>query len=151
MSFRPLHGAQESLRNLQEDMANLMQRVWHAGITAGPFDGQEWAPQADLLERSDRYILLLEVPGVDPSSIEVAHLGGTLTVRGEKKSVAGPDEGVRLVRGERRYGTFHRSIELPSGIDPDRIAARCRDGVLEVVLPKSSANMPKSVKIDVAE
>lgn len=149
MNFRPLHGAQESLRNIQDDMSNLMARVWHAGVTAGPFDGQEWAPQADLLERADRYILLLEVPGVDPARIDVTHLGCTLTIRGEKAPFAGVDEGVRMVRGERRYGLFSRSIELPAGIDLDKLTAKCQNGVLEVSLPKAAGHMPKSVKINV--
>ena len=151
MNFRPLHGAQESLRNIQDDMGRLMERVWHAGVVSGPFDGQEWAPQADLLERSDRFILLLEVPGVDASRIDVSHLGSTLTVRGEKKPYAGLDEGVRFIRGERRYGLFSRNIELPPGIDLDKLTATCRDGVLEIILPKSAAHMPKAVKISVGE
>ena len=39
MNFRPLHGAQETLRNIQDDMGRLMERIWHAGLVAGPFDG----------------------------------------------------------------------------------------------------------------
>lgn len=148
MNFRPLQSAQDSLRGIQEDMGRLMERVWHAGVVSGPFDGQEWAPQADLLEAADRYLLLLEVPDVDPARIEVSHVGCVLTIRGEKTPTAGL-EGMRLVRGERRYGLFCRNIELPVGIDVEKLTAKCRDGVLEITLPKSAAHMPKTVKINV--
>lgn len=151
MNFRPLHGAQETLRNIQDDMGRLMERVWHAGLVAGPFDGQEWAPQADLLERSDRFVLLFEVPGVDPEGIEVSHLAGALTIRGDKSPGYGPDEGARLVRGERRYGLFCRTLELPPGIDADKLSARCCNGVLEITLPKAAGQMPKAVKINVQD
>ena len=58
---------------------------------------------------------------------------------------------MRFIRGERRYGLFSRNIELPPGIDLDRLTATCRDGVLEITLPKSAAHMPKAVKISVGD
>lgn len=149
MTFRPLCDAQASIRNLQDEMNHLMERVWHAGVSTGPFDGQAWAPAADLCEQNDRYVVRLEVPGVNADTISVTYAANVLTVRGEKPCPQGMSEGDRVLRGERRYGSFCRNIELPAGIDADRVSAKCQGGVLEISVPKSPASMPKSVRINV--
>ena len=55
MAFRPFEDTQFSLGNLQDEMNKLFERLWHAGVAAGPFDGQKWAPFLDLHEYADRY------------------------------------------------------------------------------------------------
>jgi HSP20 family protein len=140
-----------SLSGLQDEMSRLIERIWHAGVSTGPLDGQQWAPVLDLHEFDDHYTLCVEVPGLDGASVELSYLGGELTLRGEKpkpKTAAGAR---RTLLGERRYGTFCRTIELPDNINADKLSAQCRLGVLEVTIPKSEAGKVKSVKIDVEE
>ena len=151
MSFRPLSDMQFPLGNLQDEMNRLLERFWHKGLSAGPFDGQQWAPAVDLFEHGDHYTLFAEVPGVDPTAIDVTHVGATLTIRGEKQKPEEIVEEDHPLRSERRFGTFCRTIELPGDIDVDRLSAKCHGGVLKVSIPKSEACMAKSIKIDIQE
>jgi HSP20 family protein len=148
MAFRPFQETQLSLSNLQEELNRLFARVWHSGLSTGPFDGQEWAPVVDLEEYPDHYTLHVEIPGVDGNAVEVSHLDRELTIRGEKAKPAGEPD--RLLRRERRFGTFCRTVELPVGIDADRLSARCNNGVLEITIPKSEASRPKAIKINIS-
>jgi len=140
-----------SLSNLQDEMSHLVERVWHAGLSTGPLDGQEWAPAVDMYEGPERYTLYVEVPGVDPDAIDVSYLTGALTIQGEK--VAGPSAGEagRLVRHERRFGKFRRTVELPTDVEADKLFAKYHAGVLEITLPKTKSSVAQSVKIKVDE
>jgi HSP20 family protein len=150
MAFRPLQDVPVSLGNLQDEVNRLFDRVWHSGFSTGPFDGQECAPPIDLYELDDHYTLLVEIAGVDAGTVDLSYVGHTITVRGEKVRPADLADD-RRVRGERRFGTFCRSINLPADIDADRLTAKCQAGVLEITIPKSESSRPKSVKIDVEE
>ena len=114
MTFRPLQDTQLSLSNLQDEMYRLFGRIWHAGLSTGPFDGQKWAPFVDLYEYDDRYTLYAEVPGVEGNEVDLTHIGHALTIRGEKVRPAGLDEDKRPIHGERRFGVFSRTIDLPA-------------------------------------
>lgn len=149
MAFRALQDPQGMLENLQDEMNRVFDRVWHGGLSTGPFDGQSWAPMLDMYEYADRYMILVELPGVDPKTVDVTHVGNTLTIRGERSNPVEGTEYDRAPRRERRFGTFCRSLDLPEDIEADKLAAKCRDGVLEIVVPKPKANVPKTVKIDV--
>jgi HSP20 family protein len=151
MAFRPFQDPQISLGNLQDEFNRLVERVWHAGVSTGPLDGQEWAPVVDLYEHDEGYVLYAEVPGVEANEIDITQTGNTLTIRGEKRRPSGVADKERGIRRERRYGAFCRSVELPPGIDGDRLSARCTGGVLEITLPKKEAYKPKSVRIKVDE
>jgi len=149
MNFRPFSDPQQTLTNLQDEFNRLVERVWHAGVSTGPLDGQEWAPVLDMFEHRDRYTLYAELPGVDANEVEITQAGGSLTIRGEKRRPVVPSDQQRQLRGERRYGSFRRTVSLPEGIDGDRLSARCHAGVLEISIPKSESAKPKSVKIQV--
>ena len=151
MAFRPFQDPQQALGALQEEMNRLFERVWHGGVSTRPFDGQQWAPAVDMYEYPDRYAVYMEVPGVDGRSVDVSHVGGSLTVRGEKRRPADVTDDTSTLRSERRYGVFCRTVELPGGIDTERISAHCQAGVLEITVFKSEASKPKSVRIDVGE
>lgn len=139
------------LNRLQDEMARMVERVWHGGVSTRPFDGQEWAPAVDMVEHPDRYVIYFEVPGVHGNEIEVTHAGGAITVRGKKEPPAELSETVRGMKAERRYGSFMRSVELPADADANRMSARCTSGVLELTVPKSESARPKTVKVTVAE
>ncbi len=151
MAFRPLQDTQLSLAGLQDEFNRLFERVWHAGVSTGPFDGQEWAPVVDLHEYPEHFTLYAEIPGVDSGSVELSYIDDELTIRGEKAKPADVDEPKRCVRCERRFGAFCRTVALPQGIDADRLSAKCSNGVLEITIPKSESSRPKAIKIDVVE
>jgi HSP20 family protein len=151
MAFRPFQDTEFSLGNLQEELNRLVERIWHSGVSTGPFDGQEWAPVVDLVEFADHYLLYAEIPGVDGSTVELSYIGHELTIRGEKTKPACADEADRSLRRERRFGNFCRTVTLPAGIDADKLSASCRAGVLDITIPKSESSRPKAIKIDVAD
>lgn len=151
MTFPRLQDTQLSLSGLQDEVNRIFERIWHAGVSTGPFDGQKWAPVVDLYERAEHYTLYVEVPGVDGSAIELSYLDHELTIRGEKPRPAGADEAGRSLRQERRFGTFCRAVELPRGIDADKLSAACNAGVLEITIPKSASSRPKAIKINASD
>lgn len=151
MPFRPLQNMDLSLGNLQDEMNRLFNRAWHAGLSTGPLDGQQWAPLIDLYEHPDHYTLFAELAGVDAGAIDVSHVGHTLTLRGEKTRPSAIAESDRALRRERGFGTFCRSIELPGDCDVEKLSARSHTGVLEISIPKSESSKPKAVKIQIDE
>lgn len=140
-----------SLSGLQDEVNRLLNRVWHAGLSTGPFDGQEYAPLIDIYEHLDHFTVHVELPGVDPNQVEVSVLGGSLTICGEKVRTEEEGEAHRALKRERRFGSFARVVELPSGTEADGLKAKCNGGVLEITIPKSQASRPKSIKIDVQD
>ena len=142
---------QVSLRDLQEEMNNLFARLWHTGLSTGPLDGQDWAPVLDVLEEEDRYVIRAEVPGLDAAGIELTYSGETLTIKGHKEVHYTDEQRKSLIRHERRFGAFSRSVSLPAAADPGKISATCHNGLLEISLPKTEESKPKAIKIAVAE
>jgi len=151
MVFRAFQDPQQIFGTLQDEMNRVFDRVWHGGITTRPFDGQPWAPAIDLYEHDDRYVLYVEVPGVDGSTVDVSCVGNTLTMRGEKSRPAGVNDETATLHRERRFGGFCRTIDLPGKINVDQVSARCHCGVLEITVPKSESSRPKSVKVSIDE
>jgi HSP20 family protein len=86
------------------------------------------------------------VPGVDPQDIDLSVLRNTVTISGERKPVA-LQEGQVVHRSELGSGAFSRTLELPVDIDPDKITASCRDGIMLVTLAKAEHAKPKRIDI----
>ena len=105
-----------------------------------------WTPVMDVAERDDAVVIRAELPGVKADDIELSVEGSTLTISGEKKE-SSEDSGENYYHVERRYGSFQRSVRLPSGVAADKIDATCHDGVLTVTLPKPEEAKPKRIKV----
>ncbi|MFQ5878014.1 MAG: Hsp20/alpha crystallin family protein [Acidobacteriota bacterium] len=105
-----------------------------------------WYPPVDIYEEDDRIVVRAELPGVSKDDIDVNVESGTITLRGEKKQEKKVDSD-NVYRVERFYGSFSRSFALPSTIDPGKIEARYKDGVLEVVLPKAEEARPRRISV----
>ena len=150
MPFRPLQDSGLSLSNLQHEINHLIERVWREGLPSVPFLGQ-WSPAIDLYEYPDRYVLYAEVPGLEGGDVDLSYLDNVLTVRGERCAPEGVGDDANALRKERRFGTFCRTVDLPGGIEADRMSATCHAGVLEVTIPKSEATRPKSIKVEIGE
>ena len=107
-----------------------------------------FCPRTDMVEQDDRFLLPIELPGVDASDVALAAAADTLRLRGEKKAV-GLAENEKRHRSERISGKFRRSFEFPTQVDFDRIEASFKQGVLSVTVPKSAKVMPRQIKIQV--
>ncbi len=149
MPLRPFQDTQVSVGALQDEMSRLIGRVWHAGVSTGPLDGQKWAPAIDIYEFSDHYTVCAEIPGVSGANVEVTHVGGGITIRGEKCDPLAEMEGGAAICSERRFGTFCRTVTLPGDIDTEQLSAKCHGGVLEITIRKCPSSMPKAVKIQI--
>ena len=105
----------------------------------------QWAPRVDIKEEDRRFVILADIPGVDPAAIEISADKNVLTIKGERKSEAGEDGKVKRV--ERAHGAFLRSFTLPDNADVDAISASGRHGVLEITIPKKAEAAPRKIEI----
>lgn len=108
--------------------------------------GNGWAPRVDVREEENRYVILADVPGVNPADIDISMDKGVLTIKGERKSEA-TVENSKLTRVERRYGSFQRSFALPDSADADAITATGKNGVLEIAIPKKAQAAPRKIAV----
>lgn len=108
---------------------------------------KSWSPRVDIREEGQRFVILADIPGIDPALIEVSMDKGVLTIKGER-SVQGDEQSGRLTRRERADGAFLRRFALPDNVDADGISARGSLGVLEVSIPKRAESAPRRITID---
>jgi len=133
-----------TLMSLREEMNDLLSRFW--SHTSEPFGLAEWSPALDVSETDDAVLVHAEIPGIDPKELDIAVVGDTLTLRGEKKSET-EQEGTNYHRVERRYGAFTRSLRLPAAVDAEHVTAKAAAGVLEIRLPKREEAKAKRIEI----
>jgi HSP20 family protein len=105
-----------------------------------------FSPAMDVVENPEGFEVLCDVPGIDIEDIEISISGGVLTLKGEKKS-GGVKEGGDTYRGERREGRFQRTLKLPLPVNPDKVEAVLKDGVLKIVLPKAEEVKPRQISV----
>ena len=107
-----------------------------------------FVPAADLVVTEEDVTVVMDVPGFRHEDLTIELLGDVLTVRGERSLPYESAEGRRTwQRLERGFGRFERSIQVPKGLDPDRIDASLTDGVLTLHLPKPEAIKPRRIQI----
>lgn len=105
-----------------------------------------WRPAVDIREENDRYVIMADLPGVDPKDIEITMEQGVLTIKGERASdKEETHEGYKRV--ERVRGTFYRRFSLPDSADAEHIEAHGKNGVLEIVLPKLEKVQPRKISV----
>lgn len=106
-------------------------------------------PAIDVREDENQYVVRAELPGIKKDDIAVTLENGILTISAGTKSEHEQKDGERVIRRERRYGKYMRSLRLGTEIDENKAKANYKDGVLELVLPKSEAVKPKRIAVDV--
>lgn len=105
-------------------------------------------PAVDFVEKDNAYEVTAELPGLDEKNIEVKLVNGGLTIKGEKQEEKEEKEKGYYLR-ERHFGSFERSFRIPEGVDPDKIEASFKKGVLKVTLPKKAEAQKPAKKIEV--
>jgi HSP20 family protein len=105
-----------------------------------------WAPALDVFEKDDRFVVKAELPGMKEKDIDVSVVGNRLIIRGERKAESEVEK-KDYYYSERSYGSFSRSIDIPSDVDAKKIEASYDDGVLEINLPKTPGVKPKKVSV----
>jgi HSP20 family molecular chaperone IbpA len=102
-------------------------------------------PTTDIFETEDTLTVVLEMPGVDRNNIEVSVENGILTVEG--KINFDKYEGLQPVYSEYNIGPYRRSFRISSRVDPDKISAEMRDGVITLALPKPEEAKPRRIEV----
>ena len=109
-----------------------------------------WLPPVDIYQNGDHELVLkAELPDMAREDIDVTVENFVMTIKGEKK-FDGEVKQEQFHHVERRYGTFSRSFSLPQTVDPNKVSAEYKNGVLTVRLPLREEAKPRSIKVDVA-
>jgi HSP20 family protein len=132
---------------LHRDLDRLAAR--HIPASEGDAVVTDWVPAVDIIEEKDRFVLRADVPGVDPADIEVSMDAGILTVAGQRRQES-RSEDVGLQRLERASGRFFRRFSLPDTADAEKISAQCRNGILEVSIPKQPQVQARRIEVQAA-
>ena len=111
--------------------------------------GQSWAPAVDVNETETEFFLSADMPGLDKKDVSVDIHDGVITIKGERdidneKST----DGYRI--RERQLGSFNRSFRLPDNVNEDKVAAKFKNGVLTVILPKTKETLPEGRRIKIS-
>lgn len=138
--YREMQDVRREMNRLFEDML----------APSGRGDGMSiaFAPPAELEETEDSYKVKLELPGMEPEDIDIDVMAEAISIKGERKTEK-KEEDEGMTRSEFRYGRFQRVIPLPGRIDNQNASAECKNGVLQVTLPKSEEEKHKVVKVNV--
>jgi HSP20 family protein len=129
------------LNALQGEMNRLFNSFFDEGT-----ESRRWAPAVDLLEREDSLVLKADLPGLTDDDVQIELRDNVLTIAGERKAEH-EDQQNGYYRVERSFGRFSRSLQLPEGVDADRISAQFTNGVLEVTIPKPEQRKPRRIEI----
>ena len=114
-----------------------------------PVATRPWAPAVDVLETENELVLKADLPDVNLKDIDIQIERGTLSIKGERKFERVEGKGTGYHRIERSYGEFQRFFGLPDTVDPEKVKAEYKNGVLTVVLAKKEVAKPKTIKIGV--
>ncbi len=130
----------DPFRDFQRQMNRLFDEFFGEAPLAERERGPEWAPAAftprvDVSETDAEVKVSAELPGMDEKDISVELQDDMLVLRGEKKSEQ-EEKGKNWFRREQSYGSFHRTIELPAGVDAGKAKAQFKKGVLTFTAPK---------------
>jgi HSP20 family protein len=110
-------------------------------------EGSDWSPAVDIKEEEQRYLIHADIPGVKSDEIEVSMEQGVLTIKGERRHES-TESSKGYKRLERSHGVFIRRFSLPDSVDANNITASSKDGVLEVILPKTAPEQPRRIEVN---
>ncbi len=134
------------LNQLQGEMGRMFDTRTRSGNDSNPNASSDWVPAVDIREEDECYAIHADVPGVEAKDIEVNMEDGILSIRGERKfDKEETREGYKRV--ERVRGSFYRRFSLPDSADSESISAKCKDGVLEIIIPKQVKVLPRRIEV----
>lgn len=105
-----------------------------------------WRPAVDIRESGDGYVLSAELPGLTKEDVQITIENNVLKLSGERRFEKEVKE-EEFHRIERAYGSFQRAFALPTRVDPERVEAAFKDGILTVTVPKAAEARPRKIEI----
>lgn len=147
MAVVRFHRPMSDLFAEMERIRNEIDRVFHEGF--GGYPARETSgvfPPVNIYEDKDHYLLTSELPGVKPEDVDITVTEESITIKGERK----PEDGGKKAnyhRRERESGFFRRVVSLPERVDPNKVEATSRNGILYINLPKAEDVRPRKIKV----
>jgi HSP20 family protein len=134
------------LEPFRQEMESVFERFFGEHFPEVGKVAQTWAPRVDIEETEKEILVKADLPGVDPKDVEITVNEGALILKGEKKEEH-EEKKKNFHSVERFVGKFYREIPLPSGTDPENIAAVTSKGVITVTIPKKPEAQPKKIAV----
>ncbi len=107
----------------------------------------DWSPAVDIKEEENQFLLIADIPGVNPDDIDIQMEDNILSIKGERNSELKTEhEGFKRI--ERKHGVFYRRFTLPKGVNAEAIEAKSDNGVLTVSIPKQETVKPRKIAIN---
>ena len=134
------------LMSIQNELNRLFGRTYGGGESGAGTSGG-WVPALDVYETQDRFVVAVELPGIDPADVEVSVEDSTLSIKGQRDFFYkdASEESVRRI--ERRYGQFTRSLTLPPTANAEKVEATFDKGVLTIQVPKREEAKPRKITV----
>lgn len=140
----------QPLKKLRNELEGVFHRFFDEPLFPKNFWDKEtsFTPACNIKEKKDRYIMEVEIPGVEADDIEIDISGNVLTIQGERKlETITEDKEKQFHMIEHSYGSFYRSFTLPDNSNVDKISADYKNGILIVDIPKLKENKSRRIKI----
>lgn len=147
-NIRPYRMRNDLLTDLSTNFDRLLSAFDHfPEFPSAELATTNWIPKIDVKEQDNQYIVYADIPGIDPSAIEVSVDNGLLTIKGHRESEE-KEEKQNYLRVERSSGSFMRQMTLPESIDPSKVKAKGKNGVLEIILPKLQKGTTHKIQVE---
>ena len=138
----------QDMLSLREAMNQLMEESFVRPTAAQ--NGKNFVPALDLSETGEGYLVEAALPGLKPEDVEITVENNVLTIKGETRQETDSKDR-NFHRLERRFGSFQRTIGLPTTVKADAIQASLTNGVLRLEIPKAEEVKPRKISVNVGE
>ncbi len=135
-------------KELRRDIESMYDRFFEPDFMPSTylFGKGKWGPKLDISEGRKDITVKVEIPGIEAKDFDISTDGRLLNIRGEKKQEQTEKEET-YYRVERSYGYFNRTLELPAEVDPDKVDASYKKGILKIKLRKTQSSETKRIKV----
>lgn len=138
----------EEMEKVQEGMNQILRESWKR-MRNYQQAGKFFEPDADFVEQDGKYLLKMDLPGMDKNKINIEAVENSITVSGERQTERQTTSKEGVSQFERSSGSFYRRMTLPADADVNNINAKYESGVLEVSIPKTAPDTTEKKKIQV--
>ncbi len=140
----------DDLMSLQEEVSRFFDEFFGERLPVWRSEEapSAWIPRVDISETDEEILVRADVPGMEKDDIKITLSDNVLTISGEKK-VERDEKRENFHRVERVFGSFKRSFYIPTNVDPNKITASYKNGVLTIRLPKKEEAKPKEIPVQV--
>lgn len=136
---------------LLNDLNSIFDTSFHPRVTDDSnVESSRWIPAVDIKEEGDKFILAVDIPGVNPKDVEISMENNVLTIKGSREETINEDK-QGYYRIERIKGSFYRRFTLPDTADAEQVGAKSQHGVLEIIIGKKKAVQARKITIEIKE